>query len=237
NQWRAAVWSVVVLTLVAQLAIRRPRTGPQEAAAGRQVSARPLPAPLGGAPLMTALVLGAVLASMAATTLPSFVASTGAARGMGPGEVATVQVLGSLTCIGLRVLAAWRGSLFGEWRVLGVVAAMLLVGAAGFGLLAVPSATVFCVGVIVAYAFGWGWNGLFNLSVSRARVGRVSAATGLTQGGVFLGGVLGPLVFAWALDARGVGTAWLIVAVAAFAASVSIVLAASRWAGADEVKE
>lgn len=237
NQWRAAVWAVVVFTLLAQLVIGRPRGAGQDVATGPRVTSLPLPAPIGGAPLMVALVLAAVLASMAATTLPSFVASTGAARGMGPGEVALVQVLGSLACIGLRVLVAWRGALLGEWRVLGVVGAMMLVGSAGFGLLAIPSAAVFCVGVVVAYAFGWGWNGLFNLSVSRVRTGRVSAATGLTQGGVFLGGVLGPLVFAWALDTTGVGSAWLIVAVAALAAAMSIVLAAARWAGADVVKE
>lgn len=237
GHWRAAVWTVAGLTLAAQLVVGlRPRAGDgdRRASAAR---AAVLPPPVGGSPLMVAMVVTAVLASMAATSLPSFVASTGAARGLEPGEVATIQVVGSLACIGLRVLAAWRGSLLAGWRVLVGVAGMLLVGATGFALLSVGSAAAFCVGVVVAYAFGWGWNGLFNLSVSRARAGRVSSATGMTQGGVFLGGVLGPLLFAGVLDAQGVGAAWLAVAVAAFVASLSIALAARRWAGAGEVEE
>lgn len=233
ESWRTAVGIVAMLTLGAQLLVRAP-----QAPAVRRDSARPpLGRPIGGAPLMAALVAGAVLASMAATSLPSFVASSGATRGLTPGEVAAVQVTGSLACIGLRVLASWRGSLLEGWRVLVGVAGMLAVGSLGFALLATPSAALFCVGVVVAYAFGWGWNGLFNLSVSRARAGRVSAATGLTQGGVFLGGVLGPLLFAGVLDLQGVGAAWLVVAVAALAASSSIVLAARQWAGAEAEKE
>lgn len=233
ESWRTAVWTVAALTLGAQLLVR----APQAPAVRRDDVRAPLGPPVGGAPLMAALVVGAVLASMAATSLPSFVASSGATRGLTPGEVAAVQVTGSLACIALRVLASWRGSLLEGWRVLVGVAAMLAVGSLGFGLLATPSAALFCVGVVVAYAFGWGWNGLFNLSVSRARAGRVSAATGLTQGGVFLGGVLGPLLFAGVLDLQGVGAAWLVVAVGALAASLSIVLAARHWAGAEAEKE
>ncbi|WP_345525864.1 MFS transporter [Nocardioides endophyticus] len=235
DSWRAAVWSVVALTLAAQLLIRLPAKSARMAS-DPSAPLPSLPAPVGGAPLMVGLVVGAVLASVAATSLPSFVASTGAARGLTPAQVAVVQVVGSLACIGLRVLAAWRGSLLPGARMLGGVAGMLLVGTAGYALLATSSAVVFGVGVVVAYAFGWGWNGLFNLSVSRARAGRVSGATGLTQGGVFLGGVVGPLLFAWVLDTHGLGAAWLVVAGGAIAASLSIVYAVRRWAGAGEVE-
>lgn len=234
EHWRSAVWTVAVLTVAAQFLIRlpaRPSSG-----GARDLVPPPLPTPVGGPPLMVGLVLGAVLASVAATSLPAFVASSGAERGLGPAQVAAVQVVGSLCCIGLRVLASSRGSRFPGAQVLGGVAAMLLVGTIGYVLLATPSAVLFCLGAVIAYAFGWGWNGLFNLSVSRARAGRVSAATGLTQGGVFLGGVLGPLLFAWVLDTRGLGAAWLAVAVGAFAASLSITYAARRWAGVEEVE-
>jgi predicted MFS family arabinose efflux permease len=233
GDWRSAVWVVVVGTGLAQLLIRPVATRSER---GSAVEAE-LPPPLGGPLLMLGLVLGAVLASVAATTLPSFVASTGAARGLEPTQVAAVQVTGSLVCIGLRVLASWRGSLVAGPRVMAGVAAMLVAGSVGFALVAVPSSALFAVGVVLAYAFGWGWNGLFNLGVSRARAGRVPAATGMTQGGVFLGGVLGPLAFAAVLDAQGIGAAWLTVAVAALGASLSIAYAAHRWAGAGQDKE
>lgn len=235
DRWRAAVWAVVVLTLAAQFVIRWPsecRVGTPR----RSVIPAPLAPPVGGRPLMAGLVLGAVLASIAATALPSFVASSGAERGLGSGQVAAIQVMASLCCIGMRVLASWRGSLLQGGQVLGGVAAMLLIGTVGYALLSTPSTVLFCIGVVIAYAFGWGWNGLFNLSVSRARVGRVSGATGLTQGGVFLGGVLGPLLFAWVLGGQGLGAAWLVVACGAFAASLSIAYAARRWAGAEMVE-
>lgn len=236
GHWRAAAWSVVVFTLVAQLLIAPTRPADRRDAVGPAAPAALLPPPLGGGLLMVGLVLAAVLGAAAASNLPSFVASTGAERGLAPSEVAAVQVVASLSCIGLRVLAAWRGSLLPGWRVLGGVAALLLVGTAGYALLAAPSQLAFCVGVVIAYAFGWGWNGLFNLSVARARAGRVSAATGFTQGGVFLGGVIGPLLFAVVLDAHGLGAAWSVLAAGALGASLSIVVAARLWAGAGRVE-
>ena len=81
------------------------------------------------------------------------------------------------------------------------------------------------VGTVVAYAFGWGWNGLFNQVVVAVRPDRIAAATGMTQGGVFLGGTVGPLSFAAIVHAHGYEPAWLIAAGAALAAVVTVVTA------------
>ncbi|RKN27429.1 MFS transporter [Streptomyces radicis] len=232
--WRHALWTVAVLTLAGQLLIARADAGAPSTTATRPPA--PGARPIGGAPLMVAMVAGAFLASLAATTLPSFVALTGEQRDLSPGSIAAAQIAGSLACVAVRIVAAWRGGgTGGPRRMLGSVAGLLLLGSTGFLFLAWNGAAwAFAVGVVLAYAFGWGWNGLFNLSVSRVRAGRVPASTGLTQGGVFLGGACGPLLFAAVSSHEGYGAGWITVAIAAFASSLCVAHAMRRWVGEKE---
>lgn len=226
--WRTALVLVAALTLVGQVLIGRGRgmagSSRVRPAAGIAVGRDP-----GGPVLMVALVLGGLLASMAATTLPSFVAVTGAHHGFDPGDVAGAQILGSLACVGVRVLATWRGAELRGAHVLLTAAA--LVGAGGAGYLSVSSGTVvgFVIGVVVAYGCGWGWNGLFNLSITHARPHRIARSTGRTQAGIFFGGVIGPLLFAAVARSDGLGAAWTSAAAAAAASAVVLGLAGRRW--------
>lgn len=226
--WRPALWAVATLTLGGQLLIARvvvtASATTQSAAETRKTR---LP---GGPPLMAAMVIGALLASGAATALPAFVAVTGEHHAFSPGLIASAQITGSLVCILIRILAAWRGGMARGPGMLGAVATLLFLGCGGYLLLAWSGAPwAFAMGVIVAYAFGWGWNGLFNLSVSRVRPTRIPASTGLTQGGVYLGGMCGAPLFAAIAARNGYGTSWTVIAIGALASSLAIAYATQRW--------
>ena len=228
SSWRYTVWAVAVLTLVAQVLVAgtrvvvpAARTSPSPAATA--------PRGVGGPPLMAALVLTGFLASAAATLLPSFVASTGANAHVQPTVVAMAQVVGSLSCVLVRILAAWCASRLSAAQKLTVVGALLALGSCGYLLLARGATWSFVLGTVLAYACGWGWNGLFNLIVTSARPARVAASTGLTQGGVFLGGGAGPLGFAVLAQSGGIGPAWSAVAVVGLAAVACVAYATRRW--------
>ena len=78
------------------------------------------------------------------------------------------------------------------------------------------------IGALVAYTLGWGWNGLFNLAVVRSNPERPGAATGITQTGVFVGAVFGPLLFGFVVDRASYTAAWLVAGVLSLAAAASV---------------
>jgi len=108
----------------------------------------------------------------------------------------------------------------------GPVIAMLMVGVAGYALLAgsfiVGNRWLFALGGVVALGGGWGWNGLFNLAISRAHVRSPAKATGVTQAGGRLGGVIGPAVLGIFVSRHLYSIGWLTAGVAAGAACAAI---------------
>jgi predicted MFS family arabinose efflux permease len=218
--WRWTVLSVASLTLVA---LWLTRGLPAEVRAPRPSSAGPTHVRIGpqGAWLLAMLVVVGFLASTAATSLPSYVASTGLRTDLAPGVVAAAQVLGSLACAATRIGAPLAVSHGTSTRRMVLIAVLLAAGAGGYALLSSGTAVGFFVGTVVAYAFGWGWNGLFNQVIVSVRPDRIASTTGMTQGGVFLGGALGPLAFAAAVHSHGYGAAWWISAGAAMTAVAS----------------
>jgi len=226
SSWRAALVSVVVFTALGQLVIGADREKKRQVT---QQAASSIAAEPGGRLLLTALVVGGLLATMAAATLPAFVAATGQANGVGPHAVAAAQIAGSMACITARVAITWRAAHLEGFQLLFAMAGLLALGAVGYLLVGNEAALVFGAGVVLAYGCGWGWNGVFNLSLTRARPRGIARATGLTQAGVFLGGVLGPLMFAAAVHRQGHGAAWGSMAVVAVTASVLLAVGAFHW--------
>ena len=86
---------------------------------------------------------------------------------------------------------------------------MLGAGAVGLFLLADAGDDLrLVIAVAVAFAAGWGWNGLYNLAVVRHNENAPAAASGITQAGIYLGGVFGPLVFGLAAETWSYALAW-----------------------------
>jgi MFS family permease len=119
-----------------------------------------------------------------------------------------------------------------------VVAAMLTAGGIGYLLVAVASLGhvrwLFAAAAIVAAGAGWGWNARFNLAVVRAHLHAPATATGFTDVGGRLGGVLGPVVAGQVLDHAPYAVAWLVMMVAAFGAATAVLIGRQQLARASE---
>jgi MFS family permease len=163
------------------------------------------------------------LSMAAASPLGVFLVDHAVAVGFSPGTAGLVLSLGSVGSI-LARLAVGRAADRRSSGHLRWVAGMVLVGVLGYLLLAsgVPSLVV--AGAVVAFAFGWGFNGLFWYAVLRAHPGSPGAITGMVMPGSLIGGLVGPLVFGLVADAFGYRPAWLV------AASWASLGAVAMWA-------
>ena len=86
--------------------------------------------------------------------------------------------------------------------------------AAGAGEAAVASA--------VAFGSGWAWPGLFNLAIVRLNPAAPAAATGITQTGVYVGALSGPIAFGVIVDQVGYGWAWTVAAICSVGAAAGV---------------
>lgn len=140
------------------------------------------------------LVVGAaaMLAAAAANALGTFVVDSSVGRGLTPGLAGLTLTLGSAVCVVARVGAGWLADRRPTGHV-AVIAGMLVVGAAGLGLLAAAGPAPLVLGVVLGFGLGWAWPGLMTFAVVRLHPQAPAAATSITQTGVYAGGCLGPL--------------------------------------------
>jgi MFS family permease len=110
-----------------------------------------------------------------------------------------------------------------------VVAALLLAGAGGYAIIAVgPAPPVLLLGTVIAYAAGWGWNGLLVAVVVDAHPDAPAAATGVTQAGVYGGAVLVPPLFGYLAEVASYAVAWT-TAAGLLCAAGCLAAVAARW--------
>jgi predicted MFS family arabinose efflux permease len=86
------------------------------------------------------------------------------------------------------------------------VAALLAAGAMGFVLLSTQTPLGVVTGALLAYAAGWGWNGLFHFAIVHHYPDAPGTASGLSQTGLSAGVAAGPVIFG--LLAEWVGYRW-----------------------------
>jgi MFS family permease len=212
--WRWAFAGGALLALGVALLVPKERVGGVK----RVAEARSSDAPIG--PLVL-LAVGIGLGSAAATPLGAFVVESSVATGLGVGEAGLLLALGSAASIVVRVLFGRLADGMEGGRLL-LVGGMLAAGVAGFVMLATGAPALVVPGVLLAFAAGWGWPGLFNFAVVRTNPGAPAAATGVTQTGASGGAAVGPVLFGVVVEAAGYGTAWLFSGVLALAALAAI---------------
>ena len=211
----------------ARLAPKPTETTSASAPSGGEALPEPPPRQrLEGGPLVV-LACAMALAVSASNALGSFVVPSAVASGVSPGLAGAVSALGSFAGLSTRVALGWRADRDRNhpqsYRPpLRLVATMLAVGVLGYLALASGNVVALVPGVLVAYAAGWGWNGLFNLAVVRSHPHTPARATGLTQMGTYVGGACGPLLFGVLVDHGGYALAWGIAAVLALAGSLAM---------------
>ncbi|MEM9041271.1 MAG: MFS transporter [Actinomycetota bacterium] len=168
-----------------------------------------------------------LLGATAAGAMVGFITSGAEASGLGPGVSGLVLSLGSLVGIISRLV---QGLQVDRRGVLPIQRLVWLFGLGGLGVLflAVDRPLTYLLAPIPAFAFGWAWPGLFNLSVIRNNPSAPAAATGVSQVGVFAGAAVGPALGGLIIDAAGYRALWLVSSASLLAGSAIAVYLRAR---------
>jgi len=158
------------------------------------------------------------LGAMHAGAMVGFITSGAEESGISPGVAGLVLSFGSATGIASRLYQGWRVDKSGMLPIQRLIL-LYFVGGLGALVLAVDVPITYLLASIPAFAFGWAWPGLFNLSVIRNNPSAPGAATGITQIGVFIGAAAGPALGGVIVDAGGYRWLWLTGAAALFVGS------------------
>lgn len=220
--WRWAYAAGALGALAAMVAVPVGAVAPGGRSPGR---ARPT----GDVPLGPLVLLAIAVGFAAASngTLATFTVTAGVEAGLGEAAAGYVLMGGAAIGISMRLLAGRRADRRGQ-RHLPVVSMLLAGGAVGYLLLAPGRVFTHLAGAAVAFGAGWAWPGLFNLAVVRLNPGAPAAATGITQTGVYVGALTGPILFGFAVDAVGYEAAWIGAAVSSLGAAVGMVIGRRR---------
>jgi MFS family permease len=212
--WR---WAFVLAAVVAAAALplvpadRSVRSGARGPDRGRATAA------------LVVIGVAATLAAGAANALGTFLVDSAVARGITPGPAGLALTLGSAVCVLARIAGGWQADLH-PGRQVGVIAALLALGAGGLLLLARPATAALVAGVVLGFGLGWSWPGLMNFAVVRLHAQAPAAATSITQTGVYAGGCLGPLALGALAAAAGYPAMWTAAAAAMLAAAALMLL-------------
>jgi len=217
--WRYAYLGAALVALIVTLVLPKANRSQGGNAAQRQKTTVVLK------PLVF-LAIGIGLGAGAANGLGAFFISSTAHIGVALGTAGYLASLGSLASLITRI-----GSGYFADRRSGnhfvVVAVMLSGGAIGYLLLSLGQRPLVVVAAVLAYAAGWGWNGVFNYAVALTHPQATGHATGITQAGAFAGSVFGPLIFGVIVDHLGYVDAWRFAALLAVLAAIAIMIGRS----------
>jgi MFS family permease len=219
--WRWAFALGSLLTATAWVLVRR--NLPAEVARSgdeTELAAAEDPPPAGALP---ALAIAAAFSTAAAITLGGFFVESAIDAGISAATAGLAFAAGSVISILSRLFVGGLADRR-QGNLLGVVAAMIALGAAMSLLFTWREPLVQFVGVPLAFGAGWAWPGLFNLSVVRASPGFPGRATGITQTGTYVGGAVGPLVFGAIAESASYSAAWVVAAVLGLAASGAVLV-------------
>lgn len=202
--WRFAyVGSAAAAMLLCLCVIIRPLEV-EQVAQRRQVR----PRASGQRPLIYLAIAGG-LAAGAGNSLAAFLVVSSVEAGASHAAAAMAFALGSACGIAARIVLGHVAD--GRQKAaLSTVLSMMVLGSAGFGALAVAdSGWLRLLATLLAFGAGWGWPGLFVLAIVRAYPSAPAAATGVSQTGVYLGCVLGPLGFGMLVNLASYQVAWI----------------------------
>ncbi len=216
--WRGTFALTGLVGLATAVAgLRLPRGGAGRVARREEPDRPPVPA-------LVITMVAIALASAAANSLASFIASWGFQVGLTPGEAGILIATGSAFNIVVRVVAGHLADRR-QGRNLPVVAAQMLVGAGSLAALSVPSPIAVVAAGLMALTVGWSWPGLLLYAVVRIGRDAPAAASGVIQAGAFAGGATGPVAFGMVVEAAGYETAWRLAALLFLFGAVLVIVA------------
>jgi MFS family permease len=165
--------------------------------------------------------------SAAATALPAFFVESAVVAGIAVGTAGWLLMAGSVGCILSRLYVGWIADRIMR-RPLLVVANMMVAGSIGFGLIATGVPGLVVAGVLVGFAFGWGWPGLYHFAMVHLNPNAPATAAGIGQAGASAGAAVGPLLFGLVVTRSSFNTAWLLATAVALVAA-TMMFVGRRW--------
>lgn len=166
------------------------------------------------------------LASAASNSLGAFLVLWGVTAGLHPATSGLLFAMGSAFSIVVRI-SLGRLADTHPASALRMVTGLMLLGGCGFVALATGSLPwLYVAGTLLGFGAGWGWPGLFTLAIVRTHPEAPAAATGVTQAGIYAGGVIGPTLLGLLVETVSYPAAWL-------AGAASLVAAAALVAAED----
>ena len=221
--WQATFLAAAAIAIVFGLALPRESTAPR--AADPRRASRGL-----ASPTLLVLALGAGLGVAVTNTVAAFLTTYAVAVGFGEGAAGLLLAVSSTAGLLTRIAAGWLAD---HTRLgLPAVALLIVAGAGGVVLLDTAVPTLVIPGSILALGAGWGYAGLFNLTVVRTNPDAPAIATGITQAGVYAGAALGPLVFGIVSEQLSFTVAWGFLALVGLSAAATMLVGARLTAEA-----
>jgi MFS family permease len=169
--------------------------------------------------------VGSFFLAFCAGALSGWTVASGVDAGLGEGTAGIMLGAGAAAGIVIRLASGSRldSMRMAPFKVAGYT---VLIGAMGMALLGARSPGIHVVATLVAFGGGWIWPVFTNFGIVRTNQAAASAATGITQTGVYVGVFLGPLATGWMIEAFGYPVMWLVVAVTAgFGSAMTLLIA------------
>lgn len=173
---------------------------------------------------LSVMSVGFALSVSAAAALSSFAVTALVAAGLGYGNAGLFAAIGGVIA-GISRISVGLGADHSHRPHIATVIVMLIIATGAYLLVAFATATVPALllpALGIAFAAGWGWNGLFSLAIATSYPDKAARATGLTSVGGRGGGVLGPFVFGLVATHGGYPSAWIVAAGAALVGAIII---------------
>jgi predicted MFS family arabinose efflux permease len=212
--WRATFAICAAGPLLVAFAMRgRPARETRRVRAGRPSRALVLTA------------IGAALGTSGPSALSAYLVASAVDVGVAEGTAGLLAAFGSALSLAVRVSLGARAD---RRRAYGLdtVVLLLVAGASGFALMSTGALAPFVGGALLAFALGWGWPGLFNLSVVVGHPDAPGSASGVSQTGIYAGAAAGPALYGALYAETGYGTAWLAVALTSLLSALVLWMAA-----------
>lgn len=169
--------------------------------------------------------VAAALGTTAASGVGVFLTESAVAMGMSPGAAGVLLAAGGVAGIITRVSTGVTADRSGgpQFRL---IAGMLVVGAATIALGGSGNNLLLIVGTIGAFTGGWGWTGLYFLSLVKSSPSNPGAVAGIGAAGLGVGNAAGPILFGLTAQSISFRAAWL--AAGAVAGLASLLMLAAR---------
>ncbi len=205
--WRWAYVAAAVLAFVAVLSQPIGLLDQIDLQAARSAAPRP------DMPFGLLLLYGAVgfLGATNAGAMVNLLTSAATDSGIGEGAAGWLLSVGSAAGILSRLYHGWIVDHRGVLPIQRLIW-LLGIGSAGVFVMAIDRPVTYFLAVVPAFAAGWAWPGLFNLSVIRNNPSAPASATGISQIGIFVGAGFGPVIGGLLVDWGGYRPLWLMCA-------------------------